>query len=139
MITAKAVKQRDMPMDRAFHYSLLPVELGEDEDGDMVTSCVVRPAEALPEVPKLSPQQEIALQALGDALDQEGKEYPTNRLFPPNRRCVSIKCWKEWCRKHELAGGSGGTFDTAFSRAKTALQEGKIIRLVGDYVWRCAE
>lgn len=40
-IVAEALKQRDMAPAPAFAYRLAPVVLGEDEDGDPVTSCVV--------------------------------------------------------------------------------------------------
>lgn len=139
VITAKAAKQRDMPIDKQFHYTLSPVELGTDEDGDQVTSCVVKSTDAAPERPKLSERDEIARQALDDALDQEGEVFLTNKLYPKNRKCVPVKCWKEWCKRHELAGGIGGKFETAFFRAKTALQEKKLIRIVNGHVWRCPE
>jgi hypothetical protein len=41
VITAEAVKQRDMPTGRQFRYRLHEVILGHDADGDMVTTCVV--------------------------------------------------------------------------------------------------
>ncbi len=41
VITAEITKQRDGSTGKAFSYTLRQVELGEDQDGDQVTTCVV--------------------------------------------------------------------------------------------------
>lgn len=43
LVTAKATKQRDLAVPPPLQYSLRTVELGLDQDGDPVTSCVVEP------------------------------------------------------------------------------------------------
>ena len=134
VITAEAEKQRDMPVERAFTYCLRQVELGVDEDGDEVTSCVVEETDSLPKEPTLSGQQEIAFRALEDALAREGKVMQSD-LYPPNGRCVSIECWKEYCRRHNLSDGKESAFRKAFSTAKKILQEKRLIRMVNNYVW----
>jgi hypothetical protein len=41
-------KQRDLPAGAQFAFRLQSVELGRDDDGDPVTSCVIEPVEELP-------------------------------------------------------------------------------------------
>lgn len=41
VITVRATKQRDLDADWSHSFKLVPVELGEDEDGDPVTSCCI--------------------------------------------------------------------------------------------------
>ena len=45
-ITAEVTKQRDGPTGHKFSYRLRQVELGRDQDGDPVTTCLVEPTDA---------------------------------------------------------------------------------------------
>jgi hypothetical protein len=49
--TASVTKQRDLPGDGRFAFELLPVVIGQGEEGESVTSCTVRYADA-PAQPK---------------------------------------------------------------------------------------
>lgn len=139
-ITAETKKQRDMEGQRTFSYSLSRVELGLDEDGDPVTSCVVAPAHDVPKrAPKVSGQALTALQALGDALAHHGA-IRSGDMFPPNRQCVSLERWREYCDRHSLSDGANQTSKrTAFHKAKTKLQNDGLIRVVDEHVWRVSE
>jgi hypothetical protein len=46
VISAEIVKQRDGATNEAFHFELKQIYLGQDEDGDKITSCVLEVAEA---------------------------------------------------------------------------------------------
>lgn len=46
---ATVTKQRDWPEGDRFAFTLDVVELGKDQDGELVTSCVIKPCEAMPE------------------------------------------------------------------------------------------
>ncbi len=73
VISATTRKQRDMPDDAAFHYSLRSVFIGYDEDGDAVTSCVVEPTEEAPKRgPKLNEAQKLALDTYKTAAATNG-------------------------------------------------------------------
>lgn len=140
VITAEARKQRDMETGQTFSYTLQAVTLGQDQDGDDVRSCVVRPTETpLKGAPKLTGQAAIAMQAFGDALAHHGM-HPIGDMFPPNRQCVPLERWREYCDRHSLSGGDTATARrTAFHKAKTALQEKGLICIVDDYAWRVTE
>ena len=61
VITAKTKKQRDLSWDKVFSYTLKSICIGEDEDGDTVTSAVVREVEPGKKAIPLSAQQSISI------------------------------------------------------------------------------
>ena len=138
VVTAETRKQRDMPSGSVFGYTLRDVVIGNDEDGDEVTSAIVEPAEPVAKKPKLSGQQNVAMQALDDALAHHG-EKRSGDMFPDNRQCVSLERWREYCDRHSLSSGEGSAPRTAFMRVKTALQNKEQVRIVDGYVWRCRD
>jgi hypothetical protein len=140
VITAEAKKQRDMETGQTFSYTLQPVTLGQDQDGDDVRSCVVQPTDApVKRAPKLTGQAAIAMQAFGDALAHHGV-IKTGDMFPPNRQCVPLERWREYCDRLSLSSGETATAKrTAFFKAKAALQEKGVVCVVDDYAWRVAE
>jgi len=90
-----ATKQRDMELMPGISYQLVSVQLGVDDDGDPVSSCIVEFAgdlETVDEVQKLSPAEEHVLGVLNsleseplpgsviEAADLEMK--PNQRGFP---------------------------------------------------------
>lgn len=140
VITAEAMKQRNMATGQTFSYTLQAVTLGQDQDGEDVESRVLWPTDApVKRAPKLTGQAAIAMQAFGDALAHYG-EVRHGDMFPPNRQCVTLERWREYCDRHSLSGGDTATARrTAFHKAKTSLQEKGLICIVDDYVWRVAE
>ena len=136
-IQAEVKKQRDMRSGRVFSYRLKEIELGCDQDGDVVTTCVVEECDPAPKSIKLTGANKTALQALGDALANHG-EIRHGEMFPGNRRCVSSSVWRDYCDRHSLSGAdSSDAKRVAFNRAKKSLHEKEIIRIVDNQVWRC--
>jgi len=134
---AEARKQREMQCDGVFAYTLQGVFIGNDEDGEPVTSAVVQPTEPVKRAPRLSGQQKIAMQAFEDAIAHHG-EKKHGDMFPDNRQCVSLDHWREYCDRHSLTSGEADSSRrTAFHKVKTALQDKEVIRVVDGYVWRC--
>ncbi|HBZ45316.1 MAG TPA: hypothetical protein DEO85_14965 [Maritimibacter sp.] len=130
------VKQRDMETpDRQF-FSLETVTLGEDRDGDPVTSAIVIPADApKPKRKRLSGQAEVGMQALTDALDKQGT-YIGGPDYPEARKCVSLDTWRKACEQHGLTtGGSESAQRVAFGRVRDKLIEANEIRIFQDQVW----
>jgi hypothetical protein len=73
---ATVTKQRDLPSGMQFAFTLKSVELGRDEDGDAVTSCVVEAVDA-PQAP------------------HGGRKAPTGK----NQRLL-LAALQEWKRQH---------------------------------------
>lgn len=68
--TATVKKQRDLPVDGTFAFTLGVVELGTNQRGKPVTSCVVRPTEVRPPrptEPDLTPNQRTMFRILHEA------------------------------------------------------------------------
>jgi hypothetical protein len=139
VVMAEAKKQRDVSELGCFAYTLVPVTIGQDGDGDEVTSAVVEPTEAVKRGPTLRGQQLTALQALDDALAHHGA-VKAGDLWPDNRKCVALEVWKDFCDRHSLSSGSGDSSQrSAFHKAWKALQNKGLIRIVDGFVWRVAE
>jgi hypothetical protein len=139
VVMATTKKQRDMPSDKVFAYTLRSVFIGHDEDGDAVTSAVVEVTEPVKKATKLRGQALIAMQAFGDALADHGVTK-TGEAFPSNRQCVSLDNWREYCDRHSLTDGdSDSAKRTAFGRAWKNLQEKQVVRVLDGFAWRCAD
>lgn len=139
VVMAKTKKQRDMPSGKVFAYTLRSVFIGNDEDGDAVTSAVVEVTDPVKKVTKLTGQALIAMQAFGDALADHGVSK-TGEAFPTNRKCVSLDHWREHCDRHSLTDGDDPSAKRqAFGRAWKSLQEKEIVRILDGFAWRCAD
>jgi hypothetical protein len=140
VILATQRKQRDMPTDKTFAYTLRSVFIGNDEDGDKVFSAVVEPTEAPKKSPpRLKGQALIAMQAFADAVKDHGVTKG-GEDFPTNRKCVSLEDWREACDRHSLSGGDGDSSKrTAFHKAWKGLQERGVIRVLDGFAWRVTE
>lgn len=138
-VVATATKQRDMPCGAEFAYRLVSVDLGQDSDGDTVTSAIVQVFELPPpSAAKLSGQALIAIQALENALHQHG-ETKRGGEFPQNRKCLSLAHWREACERHSLSVGvDESAHRKAFGRAWKTLQERGVIRVLDGFAWKVA-
>ncbi len=80
-----------------FHYRLLDVEIGEDQDGEMITSATVTETVAPIRKQKISPDAKVAYQALPDVIAHHGEKRCSGNKFLTNRFCVSVERWKDEC------------------------------------------
>lgn len=91
----KLTKAKDGEDGIAHAFRLKVVELGEDEDGDPITSCVIEPTVALDDIPSNRPKaprggnQRIVYDALGPLLRESGA-YGRGGA-PAHRPCVLIE------------------------------------------------
>jgi hypothetical protein len=117
------------------------VEVGTDEDGESITSCVVVESEATQaKAPKrgksLAKGAKVALTALQEAVAEAGEPAPTSNHIPPHARIVSRKLWKEYAC---LRGISGSDTEEAkrkaFERAAEALCAEGMAGRWGDNCW----
>ena len=77
------------------------VDVGVDEDGEPISSCVVMPVEgnviAFPKSGRrLAPEAQIALAALEEAIAAHGSVPPTANHIPPNTPTVSLSLWRRY-------------------------------------------
>jgi hypothetical protein len=137
--TATVTKQRDATTDGQIAFRLHLIELGRNEDHDPVTSCVIEPAEALPQKSlgklTLSPKARIALAILQKAIAEAATEAPASNHIP-RVRLVEIATWRRYY--HEGTGSDGASTEArkkAFQRARDQLQAAGAINIHNDLVW----
>lgn len=98
VLVLKVTKQRDLPFHNEIFFELDVVGLGRDEDGDVVTSCVVRPADSPPANDNdqiiTTEDSRLALQALQAALRQHGEAPPVGEPVPNGIIVVDVEHWR---------------------------------------------
>jgi hypothetical protein len=139
-------KQKDGKDGFAIPFRLEVVPIGEDEDGEAVTSCVVLPTEAivLPEKqrgPKLSDGQAIALQQLRIAIKAAAmfvpKDIPASLINRQRvERVTTVEMWEE--RTIAAIASPDKSADTllrTFRRYRGKLQSAGFVGVYKQWVW----
>ncbi len=135
-------KVRDGRPGEQFAFDLKVVELGHDEDGDPITTCIVMPTEATtrPRQQKpLSGVASVALDALHEALGEHGQSMPGTSTIPEHVKAVTLEQWRA---RFLLRYGSDGDGERgssavrkAFVRGREALMKAGSITISDPYVW----
>jgi hypothetical protein len=125
---ATLTKQRDGPSGIEIAFKIKQVDLGEDEHGEAVTSCVVDASDYVPpkkeEEKKLPVDAERAQAALSKAIE-DGKGEPRDD-DGTTVYAVPVATWQAYFRGvYEWA--SDDHFKVAFGRGRKALMERKIV------------
>jgi AAA domain len=117
--------------------ALQVVEVGRDDDGEAITSCVVMPAEhqsgARATIPKAA---KVAYELLCRAITDSPVLMPASNHIPPDSRTTTVSLWRRYCYEGMVAESDNpDTRQKAFVRAVKRLQDAAIIGIWGDYVW----
>lgn len=136
-------KSRDGESGARYGFRLEVVELGHDEDGDAITSCVVVPTDAPPPADRrgreLSGVARVALKAIQEALAEYGETMPATSSIPPNVRAVALDHWRT---RFDLRYGSdgrerkAGSLTKAFNRGKEALLKANLVGISDPFAWK---
>lgn len=139
------LKQKDDDPGPDILFNLVQVEIGTDEDGDPVTSCVIEESDVEPTTVRagrrLSPKERIVFQALERAVVAKGMFPPA--IIPENvcnrARTGKVASLSEWRSEALSALSTSDTKpDTArrnFDRARDSLQASEIIAVWEDWAW----
>jgi AAA domain len=121
------------------------VEVGRDDDGDAITSCVVVPVAGPMGTVKASGQKalpkgaRIALAALHDVLGAEGQVPPASNYIPSGAKVVTVDQWRDRAIRMGIsASEKPDAVRVAFNRASEALVAGKHVAIWQPYVWPCS-
>lgn len=133
-------KAKDDADGGAHSFRLQTVELGVDDDGEPVTSCVVvpedAPAASVSRTGRLPTGSKIGLDALREAIADKGRTMAGSSSIPKGVRAIEEEDWR---RQFYLRYGSDeGTADTkskAFRRAKQDLVGRGHVMMSAPYVW----
>src|SRR6202011_1395546 len=97
-VIATVELMKDGPQGEEFASQLEVVEIGIDDDGDKITSCVIVPVEGLApqkEKPKKLPAAAAkALKALHEIIDDAGTIPPHDSYIPPQIKTVLVEQWR---------------------------------------------
>jgi hypothetical protein len=116
---------------------LKQVQVGVDDDGEPITSCVVLPADiaSMRAETKVPPSAKLALDALNEAIAESG-EVVSGGGIPQQTRTVPLVRWREVCEAKMIADSQKPDSKyKAFVRASKKLQDLKIIGVYNDRVW----
>jgi hypothetical protein len=114
------------------------VEVGIDEDGDPITSCVVVPSEACGSVAGVQVRgaAKIALEALYEAIAEEHGEVVPNAHIPQKTRTTTVIRWQQYFEAKTASDTTKpDSKRRAFFRAVEKLQTLKFIGVWNDRVW----
>jgi hypothetical protein len=130
-------KQRDMVAPEPLHFKLRSVRLGNDEDGEPVTSAVVEQADKpLPIRKPLTGKNQVAMSALTEALLDYGRTGMGGE-YPASCPVVAVEHWRDACDTYGLTSGvSEAAGRVAFKRAKDKLIDLNEVREFNGHVWK---
>lgn len=137
-IVAEVEVAKDGPQGQTVVSRLEVVDLGVDDEGQAITSCVVLPADGveIARGKKVSGAAGIAFDLLRKALDEAGEPAPASPHYPQNTRTLELSQFRKYC--------DAGTVSTstepdakrkAFVRSCTTLQQRGLIGIWADRVW----
>ena len=120
--------------------TLRQVVVGTDEDGDVITSCIIKPIDNYQPPKKgskgLSTQQINAFNVLKEAVADAGQIPPANNHIPPNTMAVTMDKWWHCCENGGVTGsGNPDSRRKAFKRAVEALQKADMVGVCDEWAW----
>ncbi len=115
------------------------MEVGVDEDGEPIISCVIVPADkgaVAPQHIKLTDQAKIALDHLKKAVEEAGEPPPASNHIGGQNRVVPLSLWRGYCQSGGLSEGDNEeTFKKAWKRSKDRLLSIGIIKIWDGLAW----
>ncbi|MBK9585801.1 MAG: AAA family ATPase [Alphaproteobacteria bacterium] len=135
VISAKVTKQRDGKTGEITCFELRPYEVGQDEDGEALTSCALERTSAAPTRYGLTGQAQKTRQCLLNLIHEQGTDYVPKQGMA-SQKVVRLEAFKD----HFIKAGIASTkkpdsLDKAFHRAKDKLKDGGYIEEWDGYVW----
>jgi hypothetical protein len=137
-VVATVEFMKDGPVDAEIVSSLERVTVGTDDDGESITSCVIRPAEAISNNRrvKVTGAAATALSLLHEAIADEGVIPPAHERIPAGLQAVPIEVWRSYCYRGTISGTSSPEArQKAFKRAVTTLQKLQVVGIWDNFVW----
>ncbi len=147
--SATVRKAKDDADGDTLSFELEVVELGTDDDGDQITTCIVReteaPAKATTKADVLKPEERLWLDTLKELFARdENIEVVVPEDGMPLTACATRDAVREWIKKRGLVGAShkmekagvlSATDRSKFARGLQALKIKGKIGIHGDWVW----
>lgn len=136
----RIAKSKDGDDSKTHPFKLEVVEIGEHDDGEPITSCVVvgdenAPADFRRMLPPKSGNQKVVWDALGELLRQAGDIRPKDApaSLPQGRPTVTVDAAIAGIRDRLACDAKRKTERT--QQALTGLQAKRLVTIDGSYVW----
>jgi hypothetical protein len=130
---------RDGENGTATYSRLAPIEVGIDDNGEPIVSCVIMPAEVpagkQKKIKPLSPAQGRAFELLAKAINVAGECVPNHPKIPGQVRCVREDLWRSYCYQGAISAGDQHAKQLAFKRAGEALVANGRVDKWDPWVW----
>jgi hypothetical protein len=136
-IIVQVEAMKDGAEGATFTSSFELVEVGTDEHGQPMTSCVIVPVEgaaADKKAQKLPPSAEAALRALHECLADVGESAPASDHIPHGVTCVTLDQWREYLFKLAIINREG-SYREQFRRLRVTLKNAGAIGIWDEQVW----
>ena len=138
---ATVTKQRDTEAGTRFEFLLKSHPVGETEDGETVTACLVselvecaKTTIKTGQQKKLTAAESVALAALHAVLDK-----PSHRVYDiagkPDQFGADYEAWRTECYSRHISDGEAPAKRQAFNRAVTGLQSKGRIKAHEEAAW----
>lgn len=135
---ASVEKVRDGVAGERFPFTLEPIELGQDADGDQVMTCLLNASDEQVQQPRRIVVRGIAataLTALREAIAAHGEALPETSTIPKGARGVDLDQWRERFRLRYGDEKDPSVRAKAFLRAKESLLGASAISISDPWVW----
>lgn len=131
--------QRDGCEGDVFAFTLEPVAIGEDEDGEQIVTAVLAPVEEPSSVSSPRPREPrgntgVVFRALQRAVGDSGEDAPASHHIPTGARVVPPERWREYAYKM-MAEATPEARQKAFKRGYDQLISGGYVGVWGAYAW----
>ena len=140
-IISEVLRMKDGEEGDILASKLEKVDLGDDEDGDPISACIIVPIEGggtaqKEKAKRLNPGARKALKALHEVLDESGSIPPASTYIPANTKAVTVKQWREHAYKRGICDSDERKArEVAFRRAYTSLTEAQSVAVSDPWVW----
>jgi hypothetical protein len=140
-VMAEVEYMKDGPAGARFLSQLKVVDVGCDQDGDPLTSCIITAVDesqipARPKKIKLTNAATIARRALSEAILREGQIPPPAAPAPSGSKGVNIKTWREQAYRRGIsAGETERAKQLAFKRASDQLVALNQVGVWEEFAW----
>lgn len=133
---AKVTKQKDGADGIEIGFELDVVEIGRDDDGEAITSCVVRPTEDVAKHnPMLSALEKRALSALHNLMVDQGQPAPKGVTFP-NVTVVKLSLFRDALKSIGVTDRDKPDSERSqWRRITTNLSNKGVFRQIDDLCW----
>lgn len=131
-------KVKDGGCQTTHAFNLEVMELGRDDDGDAITSCVIKPGLTARKKISLTKPQQIALDALKRVQTKMTAPRELGDLWQIDTPefFASKQAWRDACYLDCISnGGDDSAKRQAFKRASEKLQELGLVSASGDWCW----